>query len=598
MNSNELKSRFHSVYKKFFSENPIVISMPFVMSWSGDYSIQFNWVNIKQKIPLRIYVGISSNREEGIQLWTIEYYDPVVDVFLEDSLVNYSDHFKNVQRSLKDATGIDIEWWIILNVLSELPWTIWLGFESILWMLLITWVERVKKNIDHAKIADIQNQRLDELWNNYQEILSPLFNASYWYLIHSYKSFPITGDISTSFYNGEYPFVTLSISESFAGDYEKIIYKWGWAQVFRFNELMDDECVFSHLPIDYGIVYSWQPMVTQQILNATTHALDWVEQTKNQLHKVFHTYLNKKWSWASDLYKSILDSGNHDFENVYTNLMLVVSFEIFDLMMRIYTKWFSEENITMFLFSLNKLRYSNYVRYHSQWFFHFISEIEKHINLPNVLALSPNDTTIMWWTINFAFPLGRYRTHLRAGIEKVQEIHKWSCIIYENWIDWVEEGGIVFEQDIQLGIYSSYLQEKSFLFRSWWKVIAMDGEDFDLAKMNEEIILDKIRNKILINGEYIGSKELSSQSATIEILSHILEGEWKEIHCRSLVISSYSKNKNEMFSKVLNPFMKLVSEKIGKKVSVLCTGSIDDFYLKIDLGGTIISTLEKMNQHL
>jgi hypothetical protein len=52
----------------------------------------------------------------------------------------------------------------------------------------------------------------------------------------------------------------------------------------------------------------------------------------------------------------------------------------------------------------------------------------------------------------------------------------------------------------------------------------MDREDFDLIKLSEEVIIDTIRNKILINGEYLSSKDLFSQSATIEILCHLLEG--------------------------------------------------------------------------
>jgi hypothetical protein len=49
-----------------------------------------------------------------------------------------------------------------------------------------------------------------------------------------------------------------------------------------------------------------------------------------------------------------------------------------------------------------------------------------------------------------------------------------------------------------------------------------------------------------------------------------------------------------MFSKILNPLVKLISEKIGKNISVLCTGATEEFYLKIDLGDVKISTLEKM----
>lgn len=56
MNTKQLKDQFSEVYKDFFLKYPLVISMPFVMTWVGDYSTNFNGINIKQKIPLRIYV--------------------------------------------------------------------------------------------------------------------------------------------------------------------------------------------------------------------------------------------------------------------------------------------------------------------------------------------------------------------------------------------------------------------------------------------------------------------------------------------------------------------------------------------------------------
>lgn len=596
MNSRDLKSEFTDVYRKFFFENSIVISMPFIMTWSGDYSSHFNWINIKQKIPLRVYVGISSYTGIGVKLWKINYYNPGEKLFIEDDMSNYSDHFRNIEKNLNEVLSVDIGKWLILSVLSELPWNIGLGFESIFWMLISLWLERVKGGITCHKIEEIKGKNLNDAWINYQDILSPLFNASYWYLIGSYKSYPITGDISTSFYDGSHPFVALSISQHFQGDYEKIIRGWGWAQVFRFNELVSEIDDHSHLPIDYGIIYSGQPIVTYQIIHANTHTLDWVQEAKGYLSMVFHTFLNEEWSQISLQYKNILDSKNHKFENAHSDLMLVISFEIFNFMRKIYEKWFSEENIAMFLFAVNKIRYSNYIRYFSKWFFNFINEIEKQVWLPSILALSPNDTTVMWGTINFAVPLEKYRTNIRSWIKRTQMIHEWSYTIYENWADWIEEKGVIFEQDIEFGLLSQFFLKKSFILRrSSWETMAFDWNDLDSLKNNEEILIDKIRNKILINGEYMTSKDLISQSATIEVLNHLLDWKWKEIQSRDLIVSSYSQNKNEMFSKILNPFKKLILKKIGKQISIFCTGSTEDFCLKIDLGTVKISTFGKIS---
>jgi hypothetical protein len=66
---------------------------------------------------------------------------------------------------------------------------------------MICAIERVRGNINNTVLKDIHDKDLEEVWKVYKNILDPVFNTVYQCLIHSYKSFPITGDISTSFYN-------------------------------------------------------------------------------------------------------------------------------------------------------------------------------------------------------------------------------------------------------------------------------------------------------------------------------------------------------------------------------------------------------------
>lgn len=61
MNSTLIKRQHVKVYEQFFLENSLVVSAPFVMNWSGDVLNNYSGISIKQKIPLRIYMGISRN---------------------------------------------------------------------------------------------------------------------------------------------------------------------------------------------------------------------------------------------------------------------------------------------------------------------------------------------------------------------------------------------------------------------------------------------------------------------------------------------------------------------------------------------------------
>ncbi|MBU0627405.1 hypothetical protein KKH82_08590 [Patescibacteria group bacterium] len=62
MNSKQLKSSHKKIYEEFFQKNQIVVSAPFLMTWAGDPSKYYSGITIKQKIPLRLYLGISPNK--------------------------------------------------------------------------------------------------------------------------------------------------------------------------------------------------------------------------------------------------------------------------------------------------------------------------------------------------------------------------------------------------------------------------------------------------------------------------------------------------------------------------------------------------------
>ena len=51
---------------------------------------------------------------------------------------------------------------------------------------------------------------------------------------------------------------------------------------------------------------------------------------------------------------------------------------------------------------------------------------------------------------------------------------------------------------------------------------------------------------------------------------------------KELAISSYSKNRSEMQSKILGPLSKIVEERIGKRLPIVCSGSILDFRIELE----------------
>lgn len=73
MNTQQLQKDFPEVYEEFFAENEIVLSCPLLVTRCGDYMEGYEGVSIKQKIPLRVYVGFKSAPSRSIILHKLFY---------------------------------------------------------------------------------------------------------------------------------------------------------------------------------------------------------------------------------------------------------------------------------------------------------------------------------------------------------------------------------------------------------------------------------------------------------------------------------------------------------------------------------------------
>lgn len=79
-----------------------------------------------------------------------------------------------------------------------------------------------------------------------------------------------------------------------------------------------------------------------------------------------------------------------------------------------------------------------------------------------------------------------------------------------------------------------------------------------------------INNKIHINGRKLTSEDLHSQTATVDILKVLIENIGKDIPNKEFLVSSYSKNKNDMLGKIVLPLIELIEKETGKKMPLIC----------------------------
>ena len=150
---------------------------------------------------------------------------------------------------------------------------------------------------------------------------------------------------------------------------------------------------------------------------------------------------------------------------------------------------------------------------------------------------------------------------------------------YASWIDWFSDTWLVVEQDLSQDIFSEYLQSWSVLYKdNFWKNYIWDYSAI-LEKESKWILLDCIEWKLYVNWKDITSKDLVSQSSTVEILDYLISNLWQTVSNKDLPYSSYSTQRNQMAGKIILPLKKLTKKYFGKEIDLECSGWLGWFNL-------------------
>lgn len=119
--------------------------------------------------------------------------------------------------------------------------------------------------------------------------------------------------------------------------------------------------------------------------------------------------------------------------------------------------------------------------------------------------------------------------------------------------------------------------------------------EFDalVNKHDYDLILDLFNGKMYHKGERLTSQHFSSQSTTIELMKLVFFSPTKEVSNKDMSYSSYSKNKNELTSKIIIPLERWTKENVGKDCIIRATGSLSDFIVYMKHNTLKIAFLDK-----
>ncbi|MFA7298359.1 MAG: hypothetical protein WC010_01815 [Candidatus Absconditabacterales bacterium] len=599
MNSKNLKKTYIQTYENFFLENQTIVSTPFVLNRSGDVLNNYSGIGIKQKIPLRMYMGYTKSNTKGISVNKIYHLDINEYQFIESNAVEYAPYFTDINKELEKKYGKSLagEEGIQINILSELPRGVGLGFGSILAMLISVIVNRIYGKLNNKTLQEEKTKSINEVINN---IYSPIYTV-FVDALHFDKS--VYGMVSSgtkigSFFDGYYPTVTFAEDgdKSLLPETEILNRSYG----FKLNHLFKGLRENPYLPIDYGIIYSGKPVLLEQIAGNNYKANQNITKTiKSDFKKLFgENFDNLHTNRIPRFYKYFISPETDEFDATYGKLMGSISLKIMYYMSKIYSESYEETHMIQFLESLRKLRQGDCVtRNSSTNFLKFIKTFIENFHGPQqYISLSPNDSTIMGGSLVFAMPLEGFRKVLMDATEKTNMDFISSKLIYLNRVDGVEYEGLKFEQDLEQGMYSEFLDSSSCILKMSDGKIQIGNCDTTIKNYKKGILLDMISNKMYINGRKLTSEDIHSQTATVDILKILIENIGKDIPNKEFSVSSYSKNKNDMLGKIILPLIALIEKETGKKLPLICKGSMYDFYLKLNSSDIDIAIIDKLNR--
>ncbi|EKD30024.1 MAG: hypothetical protein ACD_78C00183G0005 [uncultured bacterium (gcode 4)] len=573
----------------------MVLSLPLLLNWAWDIFSNYKWIRIKQKLPFRLYIGINKIPESEIRFNTITYLDINEDTFIESKLIEYAPFFQQYSdyfnREYKNH--ISQKWGIEINILAELSRGVWLGFSSIVTLLINMGLEKVYSGSNYVNSENIDindflntNTSVDRLFRKTLKL-----NKDLWKRVNK-----IENQIA-SFFDSYYPIVSFTedIDEDISNlDVEKIK-MYG----FRLNNLEKSLPPIPFIPIDYGLIYSGRPVLTDYIVDTNENSFNWTGSVEGKLREYFWDIFKDTLPVRKPIfYKTFVHETKEEdeFKETYGKLMGTISLEILNTMTKLYSSSYTESTMANFIDAINKIRYGNYItRKNSKTFREFINCIfENFTASTRILWMAPSDTAVMWGTAIFTLPLEWLRKDLFTSVQKTQETRPWVKLLYANWIDGIENKGFILEQNIEDGIYSEFISKNSYLLKTDTGNSIINDISFIENNAPDWLTLDLVNRKIYLDGQKLTSKELHSQNTTVDILEILLENIWEDVPCGKFCSSSYTSNKNEMTGKIIIPLVKLIEENKKIKFPLICKWSIEDFYLKLEKTPLKINVIKKL----
>lgn len=567
INPCSLQSSFPEVYSNFYRKSNVVLSSSCTLSWWPSLWYSSKIIRIKQKVPSRIYCWISANRAGRINFIDLLSFNTETDSFESVFWLWIYNNFEKVADFIKDYLDErSINIWVDINILSESFLWHWFWFYWVLsWILasvLLVYEWKLTKGDlnDYDKFikSDLFTE-LFELWIKIESIFKEW--KVYW------------SNLYTSLSNKNFPIICF---------YDETIQSknFFWYDI---NEFFSNMSKLNDLPLDYWIINIWQKSLFDENKFIFDNYKLWFRDLKNFIL----SNIKLLWiEWVKNL--NFAEVFNEDFFELFESASSVMVVKILHEFNELLKNPYDESTIEKFIMTikanwkiLSSLENSNKIISKILYLFKKFRKLSDED-----IWIIPIVSWRIWWWFLFVQKGYKCRETLVKVIEEInKEWYENVRLEYANWRDWYSNEWLKIEQNLSEWKFSKYISENNVVVKSnnWESLIDDYSNVLKLLGSKESIIiLDSINKKIYINWKKLTSKEILSQTSTIEILEKLLYNIGIDVRNNEFGYSSYSKNKNEMLWKIILPLNRLIERQYWKKLPIVCSGSMTEYYVKLE----------------
>lgn len=295
-----------------------------------------------------------------------------------------------------------------------------------------------------------------------------------------------------------------------------------------------------------------------------------------------------------DFYENFGPQGKKQ-EYYSTDLLSIISIRLIERLYRLFSRGYDEKVVDDFISFVYARQCAvtgiDHISEYMRRLFHRFNSNLFHANPSANFSLFPMYDVTLGGNIGFASSIGTHREALENAVQSLQKEYPDLSIEYLSWRDGYCSDGVVVEQFLEENVVSKYL-DRNTLRKTTYSVdhsqeTTLSYEDHlrgrDFPSASADIVLDLTSKEIHISGMSVSSKELHSQTATVEILEFLLKAPQHQIMNTDLPRSAYSLSKNEMRGKITGPLGRLVEERTGKKLEILLKGSNEKFSIMLKI---------------